>query len=879
MLFCSLLGLKAQSNFVVLSGVVTDDLDQPLESSSVLIEYINSNENNIFIKTNSVGRFELNVIKNSQLKVSASYLRLDKKTIELSVGSDSEVVNFKLSTSIDIEEITIDYKYEPIVIKKDTIVFDLKAFKDGSERKLEDVLKKLPGLEVRNGNVSFQGKAINTTKVENKPFFGGNTKLAIENIPSDAVTKIELISHFTEIDFMKEIHSSDDIAMNVELSETHKKIIFGDVQAAAGSNDALKINSALFSFNPSRNFQAIIDWNTIGQSALSISDLMQFQAAPKYLIGRNNFNTAGLSSLLKVNRDHKKMAQHFGGISYQKDWKSKLNLSMYGIVSHTKATDLTENNLNYLLFDKNLTELRKLQDDPRNLNGFLDLKLDYRPSLTEIFNFKIGLQFKREKGNSNLQSFLQQEDVFSQIRKNELGANVNSSINWTKKISAKKAIESYYDVQYNTGPMSRFLLFDNFQFKSLLPLSTTDDVNIEQSQKLHQLRATAHAQYHYIINRYHQFSPVISLDYFSINLDDKYLLGETDAKTDLTSFGFGNMLNISQNKLLFGVQYKLILGKITMKLLPSFHIIRQRLEDVNFENKKTEMLFTPKANFEYAFTNSTRMDLQYEKSFGLPNLRQLNESYEMSSFNTLFQGTSELGTEHVNNLTLSFRDIKPKNRMMWLLASYSIKANSYQNSVSNSDIEQLIKTDIINTPDKKLSGNLFFERTLGLITPLISSVASYSSYIQYLNEGKYNTGISNVSFKMGVRFKKENWPTLLTSYQKGFQLYKGFSQSKFLRDEIELDLSYLIKEDWTLKSNYTYLNNKNDLQSISSNYSILDVSLDYKLKNKGWTIGVIGRNLLNNRSIITTSQNSYLFTEQFIYTLPRQVLLSVQYKI
>ncbi|WP_409149763.1 hypothetical protein [Sphingobacterium sp. BS-2] len=217
--------------------------------------------------------------------------------------------------------------------------------------------------------------------------------------------------------------------------------------------------------------------------------------------------------------------------------------------------------------------------------------------------------------------------------------------------------------------------------------------------------------------------------------------------------------------------------------------------------------------------------------------------------------------------------------MMWLLASYSVKANSYQNSVSNSDIEQLIKTDIINTPDKKLSGNLFFERTLGLFTPLISSVASYSSYIQYLNEGKYNTGISNVSFKMGVRFKKEKWPTLLTSYQKGFQLYKGFSQLKFLKDEIELDLSYLIKEDWTLKSNYTFLNNKNDLQSISSNYSILDVSLDYKLKNKGWTIGVIGRNLLNNKSIITTSQNSYLFTEQFIYTLPRQVLLSVQYKI
>ena len=69
--------------------------------------------------------------------------------------------------------------------------------------------------------------------VEGKSFFGGGSKLAVENIPADALDKIEVIDHFNKVGFLKEVSDSDELAMNVKLKEEKKKFVFGDVEAGA----------------------------------------------------------------------------------------------------------------------------------------------------------------------------------------------------------------------------------------------------------------------------------------------------------------------------------------------------------------------------------------------------------------------------------------------------------------------------------------------------------------------------------------------------------------------------------------------------------------------------------------------------------------------
>ena len=92
----------------------------------------------------------------------------------------------------------------PVTVKGDTTTFKTEKFITGEERKLKNVLKKLPGVEVdKKGNVTVQGKKVTKMLVDNKKFFGGNSKLAVENIPANAVGDIEVIDNYNEVAFLK----------------------------------------------------------------------------------------------------------------------------------------------------------------------------------------------------------------------------------------------------------------------------------------------------------------------------------------------------------------------------------------------------------------------------------------------------------------------------------------------------------------------------------------------------------------------------------------------------------------------------------------------------------------------------------------------------
>ena len=117
-----------------------------------------------------------------------------------------------------LKEVIIDYT-PPVTIKKDTIIYRTDVFVTGNERKLREVLKKLPGVEVdRSGNVSVQGKKITKVLVENKLFFTGDSKMAVNNIPADVVNTIEILDNYNDVAMLKGLQESEDMAMNIKLN-------------------------------------------------------------------------------------------------------------------------------------------------------------------------------------------------------------------------------------------------------------------------------------------------------------------------------------------------------------------------------------------------------------------------------------------------------------------------------------------------------------------------------------------------------------------------------------------------------------------------------------------------------------------------------------
>ena len=118
-----------------------------------------------------------------------------------------------------LDEVELVYEM-PVTIKGDTIVYNADSFNTGSERKLEDVLKNLPGIEVNDeGRIEVEGKEVTKITVEGKDFFDGDSKLATQNLPANAVGKVEVLRNFSEVNQLRSVSNNED---NVAINIIHK---------------------------------------------------------------------------------------------------------------------------------------------------------------------------------------------------------------------------------------------------------------------------------------------------------------------------------------------------------------------------------------------------------------------------------------------------------------------------------------------------------------------------------------------------------------------------------------------------------------------------------------------------------------------------------
>ena len=218
-----------------ITGTVKDSLQNPLANANVIAKPLLENKGLKFAIADHLGRYKLELEKEVPYEIKVSYLGYKESLLKVDANSNLKEHHFVLQESgQQLKEIVIDYEYKPIVVKKDTLIYNVASFANGNERKMKEVLEKMPGVEVdKDGAVTVQGKKVTQMMVEGKSFFGGGSKLAVENIPADALDKIEVIDHFNKVGFLKEVSDSDELAMNVKLKEEKKKFVFGDVEAGA----------------------------------------------------------------------------------------------------------------------------------------------------------------------------------------------------------------------------------------------------------------------------------------------------------------------------------------------------------------------------------------------------------------------------------------------------------------------------------------------------------------------------------------------------------------------------------------------------------------------------------------------------------------------
>ncbi|MEQ9580617.1 MAG: carboxypeptidase-like regulatory domain-containing protein, partial [Arenibacter sp.] len=214
---------------ITLTGIVKDSTGVGVDMANVIAINTETKALESYGITNHSGLYKLNLKAGSNFNVRVSYLGF--KTEEFSFTAptadvNKDIVLYEQTNQLDEVEVTYEM---PISVKGDTIVYDTDSFVTGTEKKLKDVLANLPGVEINDdGQIEVEGKKVTKVMVEGKDFFDGDSKLAADNIPANALDKIEVLRNFNEVTQMKGLtNDTDNVALNIKLKQGKKRFWFG----------------------------------------------------------------------------------------------------------------------------------------------------------------------------------------------------------------------------------------------------------------------------------------------------------------------------------------------------------------------------------------------------------------------------------------------------------------------------------------------------------------------------------------------------------------------------------------------------------------------------------------------------------------------------
>ena len=163
----SFYGLKSQE--ITFYGVVRDSLENPLNNASLVAIDQETKSLDAYTITKEDGVFSLKLKKQKTYKIQVSALGLQTVNDILTTLEEDVHKEYILRADIQLDEVVVKM---PVVVRGDTLIYDADSFKNGSERKLEDILDKLPGVEINeNGQIEVEGKVVNKLMVNGKDFF------------------------------------------------------------------------------------------------------------------------------------------------------------------------------------------------------------------------------------------------------------------------------------------------------------------------------------------------------------------------------------------------------------------------------------------------------------------------------------------------------------------------------------------------------------------------------------------------------------------------------------------------------------------------------------------------------------------------------------
>ena len=875
--------IYSQSKSFTITGTVKSEKEKTLlESATIHLEKLQDSTVVTYTITNEKGFFSVEgKTYQKELRLFISYIGLKTYSKKISIsGKPISLGTISLAPNDNVlDEIVIRSK-APISIKKDTLEFNVKSFKTKQNATVEDLLKKLPGIEVStDGKIKVNGKEVNKILVNGKPFFGNDPTITIRSLTKDLIEKVQISDTKTKDEaFAGEEGSKTNKTINLTIKKENNKGVFGNLSLGAGTNNRYSGSGIINLFNNKKRISFLAGGNNANAPGFTmmggnVFSMMSFGGG-RGLTTSKNAGTNFANSFGKKN--------NFDGNYYYNtsDTYNNSKVNRENILPDSRY------------FSESISNSSNSNRRHRGRMG-IDLQIDS----TLLFTYDPSFSKSEQRSQA----------MNEQISKNEIGDLINTSNSKTNRSTINTNFGNRISLTKRFGKKGSYLRMnastnhskteaDNFSFSEILiygnaPSSLLRDQFIDGDQKsarystniTYRLPLTpkkTFLNFSYNYNNNIQENKRYSYDFDTNNQDYSIFNSELSTDTEYT-----NMSSTAGVKLSFREK------KWSSNLGTSF--IYRTLENndelrPNFNLKRSFEAVNVSSNFRYRFSKKASINIGYNLSNSVPSISQLQPFKNVQNPLNIITGNPNLEPSNRHRIYLNFNSYNfQKKRNFYGYASMNIRNNTV---VSKTIIDQnLVRTTTyINVNGNyNLNANGNYSKTFQLdslrtLRVNIGLSTSANKNINFSNGIKYASNNVSLSPSLNLVF---NWkgilearPNYRVSFTQSTYDIDRFQSNQFVRHSagIYTRTSFPKKLEWV--NNVSFIYNPMIADGFQKSSWNWNTTLSYSILKDKATINLKALDLLNQRTNASRIANQNYIQDSESTILQPYFMLSFNWK-
>ncbi len=900
----SSMALMAQ-NTATLKGKLIDSVGkQALKDASITILEAKDSTLDVFGLAKADGSFIVEKISFGEMIVMIKFQGYEAYTKNVNFSKanasvDLGTIYLRLAAN-DLGEVTVTQS--PITIKKDTVQFNASSFKTKPNAVMEDLLKKLPGVQVEaDGTVKAQGENVQRILVDGKRFFGDDPKLATKNLPPDMIDKIQVFdalndqSAFTGFDDGNRIKT-----INITTKKDKRKGYFGRAILGGGSDseEGRYDNSVNLSyFNGDRQLTFTGQANNVNKQNFGAQDLfggggggggrtIVVAGGGRGGGGGATNNSGGIIRTLAA------------GLNYKDIWGKKTEVSgsyFFNDMQTLREQNSFTQNLIPGNPDSSIFNTQLNNSVTKNQNHRINFNIEHQFDSSNSLIIRPNISFQETESATDVTTFSTRgtsknlnNSIASTDRNN---SGYNASLEATFRHRFKKKGRTY-SIAFNPGKSVNDGTTSNYSINNFFNTATPYADTINQVGITNRDSKTMNATFSYTepIGK----NQIIEFNYnYNSNVNNSgtqtFAYNKANGQYDIAVPNLTNVFENTFNSNRVTLNYRLQNAKYNFSIgsgiqagdLISKNLSKDSSITQNFVN------FFPTMNFRYDFSRTKNLRIFYNGRTGQPTAQQLQPVVDNSNPLNITTGNPNLKQQFIHTFRILYNSFDVVTQKIFFA---TINANFTDNDIQNSTT--YLPNGAQFTRPVNLSGTYNINGFLNYGFPLKKPKSNINLGVNLSNSQSQTlvNNLSNYTRNTTAGFNASWTTNIKEGFDMNFSSNSSFSFARytlqpqqngdFFTQTFVAEPTIYTKSGWVFSTDFRYIKNTGRAEGFNTNIPLWSASIAKQLfKKKDGELKFYVFDLLNQNQSLTRNVTGNTIQDVSTVVLKRYFMISFTYNL